>query len=95
MTLTFDRLTFQLSKSEEQPGSLSNVALSTLFCNPFRSFLVNFCQNLPLTLNMTLTSIGGAISNGYMYAYWSVLIFTIKSCNINDTVMQLQQYTNS
>ena len=35
MTLTFDRLTFQMSKSEDNYGNLSNVVLSTLFSNPF------------------------------------------------------------
>ena len=34
MTLAFDRLTFQLSQSDEQPGIMSDVALSlgSIFC---------------------------------------------------------------
>ena len=45
MTLTFDRYTFQLSKSEEQFGNLSDVALPTLFSNPFGPFWLIFCPN--------------------------------------------------
>ena len=41
------------------------------------------CPNCPLTLLMTLTLIRGAISDGYMYAYKTVLIFTIQSRTIN------------
>ena len=48
MTLTFDRLTFQLSNSEEQLGNMSGVAMSTLFINPFRSFLVDLMSKLTL-----------------------------------------------
>ena len=50
MTLTFDRLTFQLSKSEEQLGNLYGVALSTLFSNPFGSFWVGLLSTLTLDL---------------------------------------------
>ena len=34
---------------------------------------------------MTLTLIRGAISDGYVYAYKSVLFFSVKSGNIHDT----------
>ena len=50
MTLTFDRLTFQLSKSKEQFGNLSDVALSTLFSNPFGSFWVDVLSKLTIDL---------------------------------------------
>ena len=50
MTLTFDRLTCQLSKSEEKLGNLSDVALSTLFSNPFGSFWVDFLSKLTIDL---------------------------------------------
>ena len=39
--MIFDRLTFQLSKSEEQLEKLSDVALSTLFSNPFGSLCLS------------------------------------------------------
>ena len=38
MTLTFDRLTFQLSRSEEHLGNLSDDALSTLLSNLVGSY---------------------------------------------------------
>ena len=48
MTLTCAKLTFHLRLSKEYLGNLSDVALSTLFRNPFGSFLVDFCQIDPL-----------------------------------------------
>ena len=50
MTLTFNRLTFQLSKSEEKLGNLSDIALSTLFSNPFGPFWIIFLSKLTLDL---------------------------------------------
>ena len=50
MLLTFDRLSFQQSKSEEQLGSLSDVALSTLFSNPIGSCGFDFLFKLTLDL---------------------------------------------
>ena len=50
MTLTFDRLTFQLSKSEEQLGNLSDVALLTLLSNLFGTFWVDFQSKLTIGL---------------------------------------------
>ena len=48
MALTFDRLTIQLSNSEEQFRNLSDVALSTLLSNQFGSFLVDLLLKLTL-----------------------------------------------
>ena len=50
MTLTFDRLTFQLNNSEEQLGILYDIALSTSFSSPFGSVLVNLLSKLTLDL---------------------------------------------
>ena len=50
MTLSFDRLTFQLSNSEEQTRNLSDVALITLCINPFGSFLVDLLSKLTTDL---------------------------------------------
>ena len=50
MTLTFDRLTFQLCNSEEQLGNLSVVALSTLLSTPVRSVLVDLMSKLTIEL---------------------------------------------
>ena len=50
MTLTFDRLTFQLSNSEQQLGILSDIALSTLLDNPFGQILVDLLSKLTLDL---------------------------------------------
>ena len=50
MTLTFDRLTFQLSNSEEQLGNLNDIALSTLFSSPFGSVWVDLLSKLTLDL---------------------------------------------
>ena len=50
MTLTFDRLTFHLSKSEEQLANLSDVALSTSVSNPVGSYWVEFLAKLTLDL---------------------------------------------
>ena len=47
MTLTFDRLTFQLSNSEEQLGNLSDIILSTLF-RGFGSFVGDLLSNLTI-----------------------------------------------
>ena len=46
MTLTFDRLTFQSSNSEEQLGNLYEIALSTLFSSPFESVWVDLLSKL-------------------------------------------------
>ena len=50
MTFTFDRLTFQLSNSEEQLGNLYDIALSTLFSSPFGSVWVDLLSKLTLDL---------------------------------------------
>ena len=50
MTLTFDKLTFQLSNSEEQLGNLHDIALSTLFSSPFGSVCVDLLSKLTLDL---------------------------------------------
>ena len=50
MTLTFDRLTFPLSNSEEKLGNLHDVALSTLFSNLFWSILVDLLSESTLDL---------------------------------------------
>ena len=50
MTFNFDRLTIKLSNSEAQLGNLSDVALSTLFINPFESILVDLMFILTLDL---------------------------------------------
>ena len=50
MTLTFGRLTFQLSNSEEQLGNLYDTALSTLFRGPFGSVCVDLLSKLTLDL---------------------------------------------
>ena len=50
MTLTFDRLTFQLSNSEEQLGNLYDMALSTLLSNPLRSVCVDLLSKLTIDL---------------------------------------------
>ena len=50
MTLTFDRLTFQLCNSEEQLGNLSVIVLSTLLSTPVRSILVVLLSKLTLDL---------------------------------------------
>ena len=42
---------------------------------------------------MTLTLIRGAISDGYMYAYYSILIFTIQSGNLNVTLKNCHNET--
>ena len=48
--MTFDRLTFQLSISEEQLRKLYDIALSTLFSNPFGSVWVDLLSKLTLDL---------------------------------------------
>ena len=50
MTLTSDRLTFQLSNSEEQLGNVYDFALSTLFSSPFGSVMVDLLSKLTLDL---------------------------------------------
>ena len=50
MALTFDRLTFQLSNSEEQLENLYDIALSTLFSSPFGSDWVDLLSKLTLYL---------------------------------------------
>ena len=50
MTLVFDRLTFQLSNSEEQLGNLYDIAPSTLLSNPFGSVWVDLLSKLPIDL---------------------------------------------
>ena len=50
MTLTFKKMTFQWSRSVEQLGNLSDVALSTLFSNPIGPDLVDFLSNLTLDI---------------------------------------------
>ena len=50
MALSFNRSTFQFSKSEEQLGKRSDVALSILFSNHFGSFLVDFVSILTIDL---------------------------------------------
>ena len=50
MTLTFDRLTFQLGNSEEQLGNLYDIALSTLFSSPFGSVWVDLLSKFALNL---------------------------------------------
>ena len=42
---------------------------------------------------MTLTLIRGAISDGYMYAYKSVLIFNIQSGNLNVSLKKCHNET--
>ena len=54
MTLTFDRVTFQLSKSEEQLGSLADVVLSLLSSNPVGSYRVEFVSEFALELLVDL-----------------------------------------
>ena len=49
MTLTFDRLTFQLSNTEEL-GNLYDIALSTLFISPFGSVWADLLSKLTLDL---------------------------------------------
>ena len=49
MTLTFDRLTFQLSNTEEL-GNLYDIALSTLFISPFGSVWDDLLSKLTLDL---------------------------------------------
>ena len=50
MTLTFEKLTFPLSNSEEQLGILSDVAVSTLLINSPRPFWLFCCAKLTLDL---------------------------------------------
>ena len=50
MTSALDRLTFQLSNSEEQLGNLYDIALSTLFSIPFGSVWVDLLSKLTLGL---------------------------------------------
>ena len=50
MTLTFDKLTFQLCNSEEQLGNLSVIAPSTLLSTPVRSVWVVLLSKLTLNL---------------------------------------------
>ena len=50
MTLTFDKLTFQLSNSEEQLGNLYDIAPSTLLSSPFGEVWVNLLSKLTLDL---------------------------------------------
>ena len=51
------------------------------------------CPNLTLTLLMTLTLIREVISDEYMYAYLSVLIFTFQSGNIKVTLKKWHNET--
>ena len=46
--IDLDRLTFQLSNSEEQLGNLHDIALSTLFGNPFGSVWVDVLSKLTI-----------------------------------------------
>ena len=69
MTLTFDRLTFQLSNSEEQLGNLDDIALSTLFISLFGSVWVDLQSKLTLELIDDLDRDKRSISDGYMYAF--------------------------
>ena len=48
--LKFDRLTFQLSNSEEQLGNLYDIAPSTLFSSPFGQVWVDLLSKLTLDL---------------------------------------------
>ena len=48
--LDLDRFNLNLSKSEEQLGNLSDVALSTSLRNPLGSFWVDFLSKLTLYL---------------------------------------------
>ena len=50
MTLTFDRLTFQLSNNEEQLENMYDIALSSLFSSPFRSIWVDLLSKLTVDL---------------------------------------------
>ena len=50
MTLTFDRLTTQLSNSKEQLGNLYDIAPSTLFSSPFGPVWVDLPSKLTLDL---------------------------------------------
>ena len=50
MTLTFDRLTFQLCNSEEQLEKLSIIALFTLLSTPVWSVLVDLLSKLTIDL---------------------------------------------
>ena len=50
MILIFDRLTFQLSNSEEKLGNLPVIALFALFSNPFGSVLVDLLAKMTLDL---------------------------------------------
>ena len=50
MILTFDRLTFQLSNSEEQLGNMYDIALSSSFSSPFGSVWVDLLSKLTLDL---------------------------------------------
>ena len=50
MTLTFYRLTSQLSNSEEQLGNLYDIASSTLFSSPFGPVWVDLLSKLTINL---------------------------------------------
>ena len=98
--MTFEKLTFQLSNSEEQLGNLYDAAVSTLLINLPGPFWLICCDNWPLTLLMTLTWMREGISIGYMYAYESVLIFTIQFQQYKwlfekSGIMKLLQHSNS
>ena len=82
--MTFEKLTFPLSNSKEKLRNLSDVAVFTLLINPPRPFWLICCAKLSLDLIDDLD-----LLRGYMYAYQSVLIFTIRSGNINDTLKKM------
>ena len=70
MTLTFDRLTFWFSNSEEQVRNLFDAALSTWFINPFGSVLVDLMSKLTLDFIYDIDlSKRIYISDGYRHAY--------------------------
>ena len=48
--MNFDRSTFQLSNSEEQHGNMYDIALSTLFSNPFGPVWVDLLSKLTFDL---------------------------------------------
>ena len=93
MTLTFDRLTFHLSNSEEQLGNLYDIALSTLFSSPFGSVWVDLLSKFTIGLidDLDLDKRGH-----FRWIYVCVLvrlIFTIQSSNINVTLKKCHNET--
>ena len=99
MTLTSDRLTFQLSNSEEQLGNLYDIAVSTLFSSPFGSVWANLLSKLTIDLidDLELDKRGH-----FRWIYVCILVcfnlyYSIRQhkCHFekNDIMIQLQ-YTN-